>query len=695
MDVNDQEKIIPRDTPEPDAGRRALVSDWTRKVTEARARWEPAFKRMRSDMLFAAGAQYPGQRLWDEKDQRYIANITLRFIGQRVSTLYARDPRVVARRRPRMLATVWDETAASLQDAIKRSVDPLDFEAKEILADSRFVRDHKRMMDRISKTLENLYAHELREQAQPFKAAIKLALRRTSTCGVGWIKIGFQRIMKASPDGERAIADAQERLSTLERLAADLADKGQSHDTAEAEQMRLLLADLLAQKEIVVREGLAFDWPESDSIIPDTKCRSLRGFLGCQWVAQQYLLTPEQVQEIYKVDVGKACTSYRAADALPGMRGNGTAEDDGVVCVWEIYNRADGLIYTVADGFPDFLAEPASPDVEIEGFWPWRCFAWNEPYLPGDPWPQSDVHLMRDMQRDYNRAREELRQHRVAARPKYVSAPGAFTAEDKEKMGSPLPSHAFMELQALANGTSIDQLVSPLKSVGIDPNLYDPSSAFTDIQRTLGSQAANLGGTSGATATESSIAEASRGDQADFAVDDIDETMTEIARIASQILLLNVSEETVKRIVGPGAVWPKASARDVADELFLEVEAGSSGRPNSAREQQRWSQIMPLLMQLPGVSHEWLARRTLTVADERVELSDAYTDGIPSVQAVNQMAAASIQKKMQGAGSDPAQQGQEGAMNGPRPPSGLGGEGPRMPEARDHFAAEGGGQITN
>jgi hypothetical protein len=49
-----------------------------------------------------------------------------------------------------------------------------------------------------------------------------------------------------------------------------------------------------------------------------------------------------------------------------------------------------------------------------------------------------------------------------------------------------------------------------------------------------------------------------------------------------------MSEEQVKAIVGPGAVWPHLTLADIADEIFLEVEAGSTGKPNQAVEINNW-----------------------------------------------------------------------------------------------------------
>jgi hypothetical protein len=49
-------------------------------------------------------------------------------------------------------------------------------------------------------------------------------------------------------------------------------------------------------------------------------------------------------------------------------------------------------------------------------------------------------------------------------------------------------------------------------------------------------------------------------------------------------------------------VWPHLSLADIADELFLEVEAGSTGKPNQAIEINNWKKMLPFLIQLGIIS---------------------------------------------------------------------------------------------
>ena len=74
-------KMIDRERPDPPPPRKALVNAWVAEVKHAKKHWKPAFDRMREDQDFCLGKQWSK----NPKDKRYVANITLREVTQRVS----------------------------------------------------------------------------------------------------------------------------------------------------------------------------------------------------------------------------------------------------------------------------------------------------------------------------------------------------------------------------------------------------------------------------------------------------------------------------------------------------------------------------------------------------------------------------------------------------------------------------------
>jgi hypothetical protein len=548
-------------------------------------------------------------------------------------------------------------------------------QAQAVIQDAQDVKQQLTTLNKIARTLEILYEYEISEQQQSFKSMMKMTVRRAATSGVGWVRLGFQRVLAKSPDLDNRISDVQNQLDLVERATADMADGEITEDDAVAEELRLVLQSLTQQEEAVVREGLLFTWPKSTAIIPDPRCIQLRDFLGCDWVAEEFCLSVNEVQETYDVDVSKSHTSYERSDtgtdyerarstwATGGYNDDPQIDDaDRDSClVWEVYNKKDGLVYVICDGYPDFLREPAAPDVYTDRYWPWYLVAFNE--CDGKVYPPSDVQLVRPMQRELNRARQGLREHRIANRPKIAYADGTLSQEDIEALKGH-PVNALIAISGLQPGQDINQVLQAIRGSPIDPNLYEVNPIFEDLMRAVGVQEADLGGTGGDTATESSIAASAKASATGSSIDDIDETLAALARAAGQILLLNVSEETVKSIVGPGALWPTLTKADVARDLYLEIKAGSSGRPNQAQELQNFERLAPILMQLPGIKPTFLVKQALTRLDDKVDIDEAVADGLPSITSMN----GAKMPGLPGVG-DPNAQGPMGANNAPAPPA--------------------------
>lgn len=650
-------KYLNRENPEPDAARAALVKKWHGIIQSAKKHWEPTFKQMREDMDFLAGDQWPGEI---DKKNKYVANITQRHVQQRVAALYSKNPKAVVRRRRTLDFTVWDEKASTLMGAQQQmAVGMLTPQLQALLADVMQGVQKRNLYDRIAKTMEIIFSYTLSEQQPPFKSQMKQLVRRVCATGVGYVKVGYQRVMEKRPEDVDKITDITQQLATLERLIADQTDGEITSTQAEMEQLRLLLTEIQNKPDVIVKEGLVYDFPQSNTIILDPRCRNIRGFVGAQWVAQEFILDINDIKEIYGVDIKGSFRPYINVNSSPTVQ---TAQekdkDRKMCCVWEIYSKADGLKYVIAEGYKDFLVEPAEPEVKLERFWPFFSLSFNDVENDIKIYPPSDVALIRPMQKEYNRARQALREHRIASRPKYAVPDGLLDEPDIEKLQTH-PANAVIILKGLQPGQSVDSVLQPVKTVPIDPNLYDTEVVFNDVQRVSGSQEANLGGTGNGTATESSIAESSRMSSLQSNVDDLDDMLVEIARASGQIMLLEMSEETVKKIAGPGAVWPVMTANDVAQELFLEVEAGSSGRPNQAVELHNFEKIAPTLLQIPGIDPMWLAKQAITRLDDKLDVTDAITDSMQSIVAMNAA-------KQPGTGdpqTDPNLQGQNGGQN--------------------------------
>lgn len=624
---------IVRDAPEPkDASRAAFVKEWSDKVHRAKKHWKVALGRMREDMDFYMGKQWPGQ---SPTDDRYVANWIQRHIGQRVSSLYAKNPKFVAKRRKTMDFAVWDgemSTLPAIQTSFENSMQqgqPVDPMVIKTLTDIKQGYEKQAVMDKIAKTMEIVMHHQIQEQQPIFKSQMKQLVRRTCVTGIGYMKLNYHRVMDKRPEDAFKITDITEQIATLMRLMADQADQKFDENSAREEQLELLKKELCEMEDIIVKEGLMFDFPLSNSIIPDTKCRQLNGFVGADWVAQEFILTIDEVKEIYKIDLGKRYVDYKDKDRM----GDTDLNEERAV-IWEIYSKKDGMMYVVADGYPDFLKEPEEPYLKLERFWPFFVLTFNEVESDRDIFPPSDVRLLTPIQREYNRARQSLREHRKANRPAYATYSGALSDTDINNLQAH-PENAVIQLQNLSPGQPVSAVLQPIQHTPIDPALYDTSMFLEDMMRVVGSQEANLGSTGSSTATEVSVAEGSRMSALGSNIDDLEDFLSEVARTAGQVLLEQMDATTVQKIVGPGAVWPQLSANDIAQELYLEIEGGSNGRPNKAMDIANFERLAPVLLQIPGVSPEWMLRELIKRLDDGLDPEDALKSGLQSIVAQN------------------------------------------------------------
>lgn len=630
--------------------RKALVKEMLESIESSRDFHKDAFKRMREDIKFARNPLPDGA----SEDNHYCANLVQRHIQQRTSSIYAKNPRASAKRRERLFYRVWDGKPESLMQAqatmmafeqmmadmglngLPVGMDELPPEvvqAQALLQEVQEVEQQKQMLERTGKTLEILFHHSLTEQVPLFKTNAKQLVRRTVETGVGYIKLGFQRAMERSKEQMEQINDLTRQMERLEELAGgEEGESGSDREASERERLKSVLQALQSQPDVLVKEGLVYAFPRSTAIIVDKDCTYLKGFVGANFVAEEYYFSPAEIKALYGKDLKKG--------DYTGYDGAGVKSSEGSKCrVYEFYDRRDGLMYTLAEGYCDFLEEPQSPPVRLERFFPYFVLSFNDLESSDDDtkssiYPPSDVRLMRSHQLEYNRSREGLREHRIANRPQYGSRTGAL--EDKDKMAlASGAAHEVIELN-VPQGQKVEDVIGQIKKHGIDPNLYDTSFVHDDMNRTLGTSEPQFGGgAEDATATAVSVGESARVVSQSSAIDDLDDLLTELARDAGVVMLQEYDVETVKRIAGPGAVWPELSRQDVADEIWLEIEAGSSGKPNRAAEVAMFERMVPLLVQIPGISPNWLAREAVKRLDDRLDLDSALAEGVPSITAMN------------------------------------------------------------
>lgn len=695
----------PATTPQPETGEakttgadeatKALVKRWCEWVKKAREHWEPVRKRMETNMrLVEEGSD---EQSWIDAD-KYVVPVINRHISTAVATLYAKNPKALAKRKKKLLYTIWDGTQESLSAAIAGSqpqpmIDPatgqpvigpdglpmlqtdpmtgeplVDPNAVAIVNEVAAGRQQMLMYDRLGKTMGLLFDYYMNEQESGYREEIKALVKRAKVCHVAYVVLDYQRRLGKNPDVSAAIADSTSQLQALEARLQQAKEDEVEKDSAEAAELRNLIATLQEEETIILREGPVLSFPCSTEIIPDKGLRNLKTFSGCRWVAQEFDMDEDEVLETFGVNLkGHAYTHY--------AEGGTQMEKGDRARLWRVWDKKLKQVFVICDGYSDFIDPPAAPKVQIERFWPIFPLVFNQSSNPKKPFGNSDAWNARHMQREYNQSREARREHRLSALPRYITPKDKLEELDKKNLASASP-HTVIEVM-MAPGDKASDMIQRVPTAPIDETLYETASIFADIQRVVGSQEANLGGTTGATATESSIAENSRLTASGDNTDDLDTMLTALARAMGQLMLMNLDKQTVIEIAGPGAVWPDMppTREEIAKDLYLEIQAGSSGRPNAAVDAANLERVMPHLVLIPGINPEPIAKKYADVLE--IDMEELYVEGAPSITAINGMAGTSMQ--MGGMPSGPNAQGGEGGNNAPRAPGEEPGAQPAFP----------------
>jgi len=692
--------------------------------------FKKAFKRMDRSAFIALHGRAPE---WAETN--YSANITGQHINMKTAALYAKNPRVVARRKESLDFVVWDETIESLQVAmqtvaaggmaieaanaanaataqvaaqtqgvfaspmghnggppmepVQPALPPGYAEAVAVVEDFKQGMAIRAALKKFGRTLELVFADAMRQQTPlDFKSSMKRLARRALTMGVGYVEMTFQEEYGIPSSVTDSLADYRKRVAHLEYLLKEAAEGEIDEYSAEIAELQQMIAGLEAQPQVVMRRGLKFDFIQATRVIPDRMITALPGFMGGNHLTIEYVRPKCDIEETFKVDLGTNYTPY----TIDGKRlygesrgidtgGDDTNSSEGVfgaqgkdsdlVCLYKHFDKRSGLVYYLVDGHSKHIRPPAPPEVTVPRFWSVYPLTFNDVESEKEVFPKSDVEKLENIQAELNRSRQGKREHRDAARPRWAYAKGSLDEEQDIPNLQKAKPFDVIGLTGLSQEQDVAKVLQPIPVPGVDPNLYDTNEVMQDAALSVGAQAAQLGGMTKSTATQAAIADGSNSSIDSSGTDDLDSFLTMMARDGGQILMEKLTKEDAIKIAGRGAVWVEdlgMTPEQIYDEVFLEVEAGSTGKPNQAAEIRNMKELGPLLLQVGSIPPTWLAREMVRRLDDRIDLTEAIAAGVPAIVAQNRNA----QPAQGDPQKDPNQQGGEGGDKNQTPsgPSG-------------------------
>lgn len=665
---------------------RNQVTSWISKIKIAKEKQKDTFQEMRESMRFASGYQWPGQK--KRNDGRYVANWTLREVNAKVAALYAKNPTAEFARRKRLDFSIYDGKLENLMQVIQEAqmnpmgVMGMPFEARALLADYQHGTQMREIVEKVGKTLEVLFQYNIDEQDDEegeFKLQMKQMVRRTITAKVGYVRASFVR------DTDMQVTSSGMGNTTTNRALQikDLSDKLQAGEITrtdkEVEQLQSLaigLGGTMQDKQGMFGENerVVYDCLSGLSVIHDPKMRSLKGFIGSRWIAIEYCLQLDDVRALFEcpdIQSSKTVTSVNPrVESQQSITTQKVDKGEEQVLLYEVLDKQTRTRFYVCEGYDKYVSAPEYLQPNVRGFWPLYALTFNDVEADVDsgmsPFPPSDVELLMHPQREYNRSREELKKHRKQNGPGWMTGKGMLSEDDKVNLQGAV-SGQVVELENIPQGMKPSDLFSPKPTQKIDPIVYDTAPQLADAQLCTGNPQESLGGAESQTATDATISEQNRMTVTASNIDDVDDALTWIARVTSELMLQGYSVQTVQRIAGPGAVWPQlpADKLDFLAQVSLTIKAASSGRPNKAVDLRNWQIAAPVL-QAAGANPQFMVRQTLHVTDSNIDPEDAFPLLPPASQGQGQVSPSggehqpSAQESHQPGVTKPPQQGRPG-----------------------------------
>lgn len=613
------------EAPETDQVRadRAQVKLKLARIKESKRKFDPDYKRMRANMEFESGLQWPNQV--DLQDDRYSCNLIKRLVAQKVAQLYAKNPTVEVTRRPLLDFQVWSEDPLELEQAlmaahtITATGGILPPQLEMLLSDVQAGKQRQMVIDKVCSTLNKTYTY-FQDCAKPdYKEQCKTMVRYAVVCGVGYIRTTYcsnsneQYKQVNSTDTGSTQQDRINRARTiLEKRQENEIDDSDAQMGALKSLIMSIGASQALDDEDKLPERLEFDFPLPTAVIPDTRCRNLKEFVAARWVAIEYILPVDEVNALFgtDIDVGSAegqATDYQISNDTLLVQPNKdqVGPDDPyqrhLVSLYEVFDYNDKTRCFVVQGWKDYVLPPEPCSPSVSGFWPIQALTFNDNVVDPDTrtsiFPPSDVDLCRSAQREWNRTRNALRDQRNANAPKYIVRKGALTDEDIIKLKNAEPN-SVLQLEGIPPEVDPRTFIGVMQVAAIDEKVYNTDPLEQDIMLAAGAQQANIGPAQpNVTATVGTIAEQSRMTVSASNIDDLDGVLSRSAQSGVEMLARAFPTQMFQITAGVGATMPDLLREEVIREINIKVKAASSGRPNKAVEIQNFQQIAPILLQ--------------------------------------------------------------------------------------------------
>lgn len=516
-------------------------------------------------------------------------------------------------------------------------------------------------MEQFAKTVE-LVVSRLWKQGR-LKSAARKSVRSALSVGPGWLKVVMITDKREDPQVKAALNDARDNLASIQAAQRELAEGEVDDKQAAMAELELKIQGLEANVEVVVRKGLAIDFCSAEDVQVWLDVRFLTDYLDAGAMSNDLYVPKSQLREMFprltEEEAKSACTYFQRqpkddsarapADTLSDRDAQqfgkeGVADGNSVefVKIIEVWDKRDNLIKTMIDGVKCWAKEPYPPPQPSTRFYPYFMLAFYE--VDGSRHPQSLPWRLHKLQDDYSGTKSSFKKTRSRSIPGTLFNESQIDKDNATKIANSTEQE-LIGVKPTNPNVPLDSLFASKPVAAIDPLLYDTSSTQHDMEKISGVQEAQQGSvTQAKTATEAEIQQGGFAARTSSDRDAVEMMLDDLAQYTAEVSLSALTIQDVQRIAGPKAFWPQGM--DINDLLTLvevDIEAGSTGKPNTTAEREAWSVAMPLItaamekiQQARAMGNEPLAsayiailRETLARMGDRIDV-EAFIPQLPS-----------------------------------------------------------------
>lgn len=452
------------------------------------------------------------------------------------------------------------------------------------------------------------------------KKRAKSNVRSTMSTSVGWIKMGFQESLQGDPLILRRVNDIQDNIRNIEHLASK-PEQDVSQLQIQREALKQQHTAIMQAGEVTIFKGIVLDRVQTEDIlILDEGVVDFDDYVHAKKIAHGVWFTDPDYAETFGGPPPAGSTQFGRPSTGDEQQPNFNDADKKQIFrrVWEVWDHSCNSVFTVCEGGSGYCKAPFVPEKQPERWFPFYCLGFN--LVEGRWRPLSDVELLKKLEEEYNHTRMLYAEARKESIPVWVFRKGGnLVEEDIDKLSNRKPRQ-WIGIEGNPQVPLKDDILS-MPGIELDPEAYDVTLIRNDMDMLVGlSDASRANLIEAKTATEAEIMRQALQTRTAERQDSNEDFITEMANAALEVMLQRFTEEEVREIAGIEATWPKMEVEEIFHLVSVSVRAGSTGKPNVAKERESWAVLMPILKETIGQVAELRATGQFDMADSLIEL---------------------------------------------------------------------------